>query len=297
MTTTTKCVLTLDADRQIVDGSEAALCDAIRRGADLRIYTEFIHNEHVEPGSDNDDRVREVAEFGVTYLVEDRWTAGVMSLRQPIELPTGFGPRPSMSFFLYNQNGEQAIARPLLDGKGPGDPADPSAMPKYHQGERFDDDTIAPSHNFVYDFDVYRFCVADVWREMLSHDEQGRVVTGSLDALIDAFSAGARLKIAVRGFAGAGADHEMFVQAGPGYYYTNARQFMVGSHPTIRIDPAIPMRYTSGEKSGGKSGGGGWDFGWLMVRTDGHVVYRRCDPFTLAFEDREIRCPIRWFVQ
>ncbi len=283
--------MTLDAQRRIVDGSEAALCDAIRRGADLRIYTEFVHNEHVDPGGDNDDRIREVSEFGVTYLIEDRWTAGVMSLRQPIELPAGFGPRPSMSFFLYNQNGDQAIARPLLDGKGSGDPVESTGMAKYHQGDRHDDDTIAPSHNFVYDFDVYRFCVADVWREALSHDEQGNVIGGSLDDLIDAFSAGAKLKVAVRGFAepgaGPGADHEMFVQAGPGYYYTNARRFMVGSHPTVRIDPSIPMRYASG----------GWDFGWLMARTDGHVFYRRCDPYTLGFEDREIRCPIRWFVQ
>lgn len=41
-----------------------------------------------------------------------------MTLRQPIELTEGFGERPSMSFFLYNQDGRQAIARPYLDGGG-----------------------------------------------------------------------------------------------------------------------------------------------------------------------------------
>ena len=41
---------------------------------------------------------------------------------------------------------------------------------------------------------------------------------------------------------------------------------------------------------------GNWDSGWLVLRTDGRVVYRRCDPYTLAFEDRRRRCPIRWFV-
>jgi hypothetical protein len=46
------------------------------------------------------------------------------------------------------------------------------------------------------------------------------------------------------------------------------------------------MTYTSG----------GWDCGWLVVHTDGTVVYRRCDPYTLAFEDRQLRCPMRWFV-
>jgi hypothetical protein len=41
---------------------------------------------------------------------------GFMTLRQPIALPDGFCPRASMSCFLYNQNGQQAIARLLLDG-------------------------------------------------------------------------------------------------------------------------------------------------------------------------------------
>ena len=111
------CVLELNTERHTVTGSEKALTDAIRRGCDLRIYTEFIHNEHIDVTSDSTERIREVAEFGVTYLLEDSWAAGIMSLRQPVSLPDGFGPRASMSFFLYNQNGQQAIARPHLDGQ------------------------------------------------------------------------------------------------------------------------------------------------------------------------------------
>jgi hypothetical protein len=48
-----------------------------------------------------------VAEFRVTYLLDDSWSAGIMTLRQPVELPEGFGPRPSLSCFLYNQDGSQ----------------------------------------------------------------------------------------------------------------------------------------------------------------------------------------------
>jgi hypothetical protein len=94
------CALQLDSARSVTAGSEAALCDAVRRGADLRIYTEFRHNEHIDLDSPNDEVVREVAEFRETILVRDGWAAGIMTLRQPVELPTGFGPRPSMSFFL-----------------------------------------------------------------------------------------------------------------------------------------------------------------------------------------------------
>ena len=39
-----RTVLTLDRERRLVSGSEEALTDAIRRAADLRIYTEFRYN-------------------------------------------------------------------------------------------------------------------------------------------------------------------------------------------------------------------------------------------------------------
>ena len=55
--------LKLDTNRQVIDGSSKALADAVRDGADLRIYTEFCHNEHIDVTSDNDELIREVAEF------------------------------------------------------------------------------------------------------------------------------------------------------------------------------------------------------------------------------------------
>jgi hypothetical protein len=63
--------------------------------------------------------------------------------------------------------------------------------------------------------------------------------------------------------------------------------FMIGSHPVVRIRPAVPMRYSSDA----------WDFGWLMIRTDGHTVYRRCDPHTLQFTDHVSQHGIRWLVR
>lgn len=294
------CVLELDSARRVVSGSTEALAEAIRHGADLRIYTEFRHCEHIDVTSDNPERIREVAEFGVTYLLDDAWTAGIMSLRQPIQLPVGFGPRPSMSFFLYNQNGQQAIARPFLDGQpvtgttGPAPNDPPPNMPKYHVQDSWDAGTNAPSHNFIYDFDVFRYFVCDSWQQVLAHDAEGRVESGSVEDLVAAFSSGCALKIGVRGLCDdlapeeeSVAPHEVFVQAGPGYYYTEKELFMVGSHPVVRVKPAIPLRYESRA----------WDFGWLMVRTDGHLVYRRCDPYDLRFRDIQSPHAIRWFVR
>ena len=294
------CVLELNTVRRPVAGSEKALADAVRQAADLRIYTEFLYNEHIDVTSDSTERIREVAEFGITYLVADAWTVGIMSLRQPISQPAGFGPRPSMSFFLYNQNGQQAIARPHLDGVpasgGVGaSPFDNQAeMPKYHLHDSWDGPSNAPSRNFIYDFDVYRFYVHDGWREVLSHSAEGAVHSGSVGDLIQAFSQGCEVKVGVRSLCSdlseapaTAAEHEVFVQAGSCYAYTEQKLFIAGTHPLIRVRPAVPLLYTSR----------GWDFGWLMVRTDGLVVYRRCDPYTLAFEDIAGHYAVRWFVR
>jgi hypothetical protein len=299
-----KCAYTLDSRRRLVSGSEQDLAAAIRRGADLRIYTEFRHNEHIDTGSTDPELIREVADFRVTYLVEDRWTAGIINLRQPISLPDGFGPRPSMSFFLYNQDGRQAIARPHLDGgpitgrPGPSPPADHSTMPKYHELDNWDAGTNAPSSNFIYDFETFRFWVHDEWREVLSHTERGDVVSGSIDTLAEAFTRGQEVKVGIRGLCGdlaagtraPGNDvraHEVFVQVGSCYYYTKRKQFMAASQPVVRVEPAIPMGYRSKN----------WDFGWLMPRSDGFVARWLVDPYTLKFHKSDGRYAMRWFVR
>jgi hypothetical protein len=293
-------VLELNERREIVAGSETALCDAIRRGADLRIYTEFRNNEHLDVASDNPELVQEVSDFRCTYLLEDRWVAGHMTLRMPIEPPKGFGPRASMSFFMYNQNGQQAVARPYLDGHpaagrpGPAPLEDHRDMPKYHQQDSWDKETNAPSSNFIYDFGAYRFLVRDEWEELLAHTSEGRIVKGSIEQLAAAFTRGCEIKVGIRGLcadlaktAEPATDHEVFIQTGPGYFCTERRLFTAGSHPLVRVAPAIPLRYRSGN----------WDFGWLMPRTDSFTARWLCDPYTLSFRKSESRYAIRWFAR
>ena len=294
-----KNVLELGADRKRVSGSEIALSDAIRRGADLRIYTEFRYNEHIDVKSKNDELVQEVSEFRVTYLLDNHWVAGIMNLRQPIEPPNAFGPRPSMSFFLYNQNGQQAIARPYLDGQashrvlGASPPVAPEGMPKYHAQESWDNGTNAPSANFIYDFNCYRFLTDDSWKEVFSHHADGEIIFGSLDDLTEAVSQGCEVKVSIRNLClelspgELTLEHELFIQIGPCYYNTRTKIFSAGSHPLVRVAPNIPLRYESRN----------WDFGWLFVRSDGQVNYRLCDPYSLEFQDQGNRYALRWFVR
>lgn len=289
--------LILNGDRSVRSGSTAALADAIRRGGDLRIRTAFRHNEHIDTSSPNPELVDEVAEFRQTLLLDDRWSAGIMTLRMPVEIPKGFGPRPSMSFFLYNQDGHQAIARPFLDGQpasetlGPSPLDDHSAMPRYHQLDSWDVGTNAPSSNFIYDFESYTFLVNDRWQEVFVHDSAGNRVSGALSDLIDAFQQGCPIKLAISGLCDdlapeAPLAHEIFVHAGSCYYYTEQELFLTGTHPVVRVRPDMPLRYTSQ----------GWDFGWLVARTDGEVERWLCNPYTLKFERSRTRHAMRWLI-
>lgn len=303
-TTGWKCAYELDEDRIPCGGSPVELADAIRRGADLRVGTAFRHDEHIEVGSSCRESIQEFIDFRITYLLENRWTAGVCNLRMPVHPPDGFGPRESMSFFMYNQDGQQAVARPHLDGRFPlGAPtvadgfvnnqASFPNMLRYETLDHWDDNTNAPSTNFIYHMDYYRYCVAERWREVLSHDADGVVQSGTINALVAAFRMGAEIKVAIRGLcrdlstndAGSSA-HEVFVHLGSCYYYTESKKFIGATHPVVRIAPSIPLVYRSN----------GWDFGWLLPRTDGHVARWLCDPYTLKFRKTVCRHSIRWFV-
>lgn len=295
-----KKTLSLASDRTVTEGSSDALREAIGRGADLRIRTDFRHNDHIDTASDSPEMVLETSEFRVTYLVDNRWAAGLMSLRHPIRGLEGFGPRPSMSYFLYNEDGQQAIARPHLDGglaagtPGPSPAQSPAHMPRYHTIDAWDAGTNAPSENFIYDFERYDFFVKDDWTEVLHSDEAGRAVSGSVKNLADAFAEGCDVKVGISGLCRdlspdpeATLDHEVFVMTGSNYYYSEQKIFFSGTHPLIRVAPAVPLVYRSR----------GWDFGWVMARSDGRVFLKICDPYTLQFREQEARLAVRWFVR
>ncbi|NLL83449.1 MAG: hypothetical protein GX230_04320 [Lentisphaerae bacterium] len=103
---------------------------------------------------------------------------------------------------------------------------------------------------------------------VLSHDEQGEVESGSIDELGEAFSSGKSIKVGVSGLCddlaeeGKALPHEVFVETGSGYYYLEQKLFIAGSHPLVRVKPAVPMSYESG----------GWDFGCLVLRSDGRAT-------------------------
>ena len=297
-----QCALELDIERNIIDGDPSNLRKAIQNGADLRIHTRFQHNEHIDTTSNNDELILEAAEFRTTYLIDNKWVAGIMTLRQPTSPPFAeFNQRPSMSFFMYNQDGNQCRARPYLEKESPKYSIPPDSpnqnkpnMPKMHPIDEWDIETNAPSDNFIYDFDFFRYFVRDDWEEVLSNDENGDIISGSSEDLADAIAQGMEVKAGLRNLCSdlsldnsRTLEHETFIQMNSCYYYTKQHIFIGGSHPIVRVAPNIPMKYQSNNL----------DFGWLMLRNDGKVGRRLLDPYKLKFKDSQGSHGIRWFVR
>ncbi len=296
--------LELAPDRSVRTGSKADLAAAIGRGADLRVYTEFLFEEHILPGGNGDPSqdgvIREVIDFRETILVGDRHVGAITTQRQPLEPPFGFnGTQPRMSFFMYTSDGDQALAG-LVFGGVEGAPApgertveDPPAdMPKMGPQEFFDVGTSGPSRNFVYDMETYRYFVRDDWEEILAHDAAGRVTVGSFDALEAAQMAGREVKVGIVDLAadlatGTAAAHTVFTPIGSGFLHTGPRLYAALTHPLVRVAPADPLRY----------GSGGWDVAWVFLRTDGHAVVRSLEPYGRTWTDRPARFACRWFAR
>lgn len=296
--------LELHPDRSIAAGSFESLAGAIRRGADLRIYTEFLFEEHIVPGGDgNRERnglIREVIDFRETLLIDDRHVAGITTMRQPLHPPFGFnGSQPKMSLFLYNMDGQQACANVVLDDSPALPPgsfeqiAAPSDMPKMSGMSVYDGNTTGPSRNFIYDMEVYRFFVRDEWEEVLAYDANGRVTAGSPELLEVAQIAGKEIKVSIRDLCSdlaptpSSLTHEVFTAVGSGFYHVPQRLYNALTHPVVRVAPAIPLQYASAN----------WDVSWIYLRTDGHAIRRDLNPCTRQFTDTPTHYACRWLAR
>jgi hypothetical protein len=284
-------ILELDSNRKVVFGGEKALAEKVRKGCDLRVATVFRHNEHVDPASSNDELIEETGDFSQSVLLNGCWSAAFMTLRQPVSIPAGFGKIPSLSLFLYNQNGQQAMARLSFAGKIE-EPAvsEPENMPKMHVQGIFDNASTGLSKNFIYDFDEYRFLVNDSWTEIYSNSCFGECNGGNIDELGLLCRQGYKIKVSVSGlftyqWGGGDIGDEIFIHGGSSYYYTKQKLMILNTHPFVSVPPGMPLLYSS-EK---------WSYGWLIVRSDGYSVIRSYNPFTCKFADYETRFSIRWF--
>ena len=266
---------------------------AIGRGADLRIYTEFLYEEHILPGG-GDDRSGRPDPRGHRLPRDDprrrtrtwprsRPCASRWSRRTASTAPTR-RCRSSCTRWTASRRWPTSCSatrrRPSCrPGERTVEPT-PADMPKMGDQEFFDVGTTGPSRNFVYDMETYRFIVRDEWQEVLAHDADGRVTAGSFAALEEAQIAGREIKVGIRDLGRRPRDggdrrvaHEV-VHARRVRLPPRPGRAVRHAHPSPRPDRAgaIPLRYRSGN----------WDVAWVFLRTDGQAHVRRIDPYTRA---------------
>jgi len=288
-----RCALQLNRAREVVAGNRDALSAAIARGADVRLYTQFHWADHMGPALPDQGLVEESIDLRVMYLLEGDWPAGLTALRFPADAGLGFGGAASMSFFMYNWNGQFGIARPYFTAADKPTILPTDYGPNYHViGMFVDSHTLSPSHNATYAFEQYGWLVRDDWREVMSHDADGNVVRGSLNALVNAFRAGASVKVAVRDLCNgltskAPMHHEIIVELWSMYYHRDKGFHSGESFPLVRIAPAKPPSYAASN----------WNFGWVLPRTDGFVHQLIIDPATRAVSRTVGRHSMRWMVR
>lgn len=290
-----ECVLSLDADRQVVGGSTELLNGKIRAGADLRISTGFLHNEHIDPLSDDNQLVVETSTFAQTVLIDNRWSAYFMTLRQPVSLRDGFGRPHALSLFLYNQDGLQAMARLIMDEEQDdtmNPVVDEADMKKMHTLNVLDRHKAGASKNFIYNFSFYDFVVTDCYDEVYANTEGGTCVLGNIDALGEAYRSGRGIKLAVKGLSRAiwgTTEHEdeIYIHCGSSYYYTSDKLMITNTLPFVSVPADIPLNYKSES----------YRYCWLIARTDGRAEIRHYNVFDKKWETSATYLPIRWFAQ
>ena len=174
-----KLALEQHSDLSVTHGSIRETADAVRRGADLRLYM-------------TTDTYEETIYFQQTYAGEGDAFAGLMSHhhgyvhhREPVE-------QPNVSIFKYDTSGtfEQI---------------------KWLWGD------IALDESQAYPYGIYRWFVCDRWKVVYEHDADGQRLGGDLEELQECIRQGRSIQVGIRQLFGlprddtSGPDHTCFV--------------------------------------------------------------------------------------
>jgi len=168
-----------DGELRVTRGSAAAVVDAVRRGADLRLYMTTPTYE-------------ETLYFQQTYAGEGDAFAGIMSHHHSYSHRGQEIEQPYVSLFRYDTSGSFEHI-------------------KWMMGDRVLDESQR------YGYGVYRWFVCDRWRLVYEHDADGDAVAGDVGELVDCVREGRTVQVGVRQLFGlaqddvSGPDHVSFV--------------------------------------------------------------------------------------
>jgi hypothetical protein len=156
------------ADLRVTRGSLDEVADAVRRGADLRLYL-------------TTQTYEETLYFQQTYAGEEHAFAGFMTHHHSYMHRGTVPAQPYFSFFKYDTSGTFAQVKWMLDNRV------------------FDESQ-------AYSYGVYRWFVCDRWRLVYEHDAAGRRLAGDLEELKEHVRHGRTLQVGIRQLFGLATD-------------------------------------------------------------------------------------------
>lgn len=151
-------------DLSASQGTAAAVADAVRRGADLRLYM-------------TTDTYEETLYFQQTYAGSGDAFAGLMSHHHSYVHHGEAIEQPYISVFKYDTSGAFSHV-------------------KWMMGDHVHDESKA------YPYGIYRWFICDRWRVVYEHDTNGDRVQGDLDELKEHVRQGHTIQVGIRNLFG-----------------------------------------------------------------------------------------------
>jgi hypothetical protein len=190
------------SDTSVAAGSAADVADAVRRGADLRVYM-------------TTDVYEESMTFQQTYAGAGDAFAGMVSHHNSFEHLGDDVDQPYICLFKYDASGVHSAVKWML-------------------GDTVINESGNP-HTMVYG--VYRWYVCDRWRLVYEHDAEGNRIAGDLDELKELVRQGKSIKAGVRQLSGLAEDDA----GGPEHisFLTTMLAFIWDGQVVLNCDPAL----------------------------------------------------------
>ena len=160
MTSQWSLSLEQSGDMGVMHGSLAVTADAVRSGADLRLFL-------IARGYE------ETLYFQQTYAGEGDTFAGMMTHHHSYAHRGNLAQQPYFSFFKYDAMGSFSLVKWMLDNVTYDEPQ-------------------------PYPYGIYRWYVCRRWRVVYEHDADGNRVDGDLDELRELIRTGRTLKVGIR---------------------------------------------------------------------------------------------------